>query len=171
MLNAQEQKVVDLLGEAWSAYMNLIMQDQRDSNIGINIQDTRPLKIRIDDDTNDFRKVIHDGQRIVMTKSVLRESRPGPVIIPNVPPEDRENITGHKDGPSDLTKFYSLIEEHAPKDKMETWPDFVESEWFDTYGNRLEERDWEELLDNYLYEPEREMVKRELIKWGWIKIG
>lgn len=161
MLNAQEQKVVDLLGEAWNAYLDLVrgeIMPHRRSNVK-------------DDDSDDFRKAIHDGQRIVFTKSVLREQRSGPFIIPHVPPEDRENIIRYNE-PNDFTKFIKLISEQSGEfNDISKWEDFVESEWFDKYGERLPDVDWKELLGNYLYEPERNSVEFTLVKWGWIKIG
>lgn len=182
MLNTQEQKVVDLLGEAWSAYMNLIMQDQRDSNDGINIQDTQPIKIKIDDDTNDFRKAIHDGQRIVFTKSVLRESRSGPFIIPHVPKRDRENITGDGRHPeewvppapliTDRLRFIRLIELLMPTDMHRiNWEEDLNIAYFDSHGHREQEVDWKEVVGEFLYDPEDKEAIKELTKWGWIKIG
>jgi len=56
--NEDEQKVLDALVEAWNAYLK--------------IPKWLSSGIYVEDDTNDFRKAIHECQRIIATKILAR---------------------------------------------------------------------------------------------------
>lgn len=68
MYTEKEKVVLQKLGEAWNYFVNLLEPDQRNpanrhSKAGVSI---------VDDDVHDFRKAIHDADRIIQARAMRR---------------------------------------------------------------------------------------------------
>jgi len=88
-LNIDESWIVDRLGEAWNDFLALPVYNQ--------------------DDVDDFRKAIHDAQRIVLSRSGWRQLRPNQEVLDQREAElDRQLTEMQEKREADYRDFHGM---------------------------------------------------------------